>query len=760
MKHSLEFFRDEINNGFYVPTQVKIAWATSLDVLSEIDRICKKYNIIYFADWGTILGAVRHGGFVPWDDDLDICMLRADYCRFREVADAELPEQYCIHDYERQEDHWLFLSRVVNRRHISFDENDLSKNYNYPWLTGIDIFIKDYLYPEPEKEKERCDEILRIIAVADGITENSMNPASINSELKSICRKYSVTLPSINDRRRLSIALYALAEKQMARVPKSDAKEIGQIFPFILKGYKGEPKELYETIVRLPFEDTTIPVPSQYNKALASRYGNYNEIRKVWSGHTYPAFEGQKALFEESSKVSLPHFTYNPKAAKRTSVDTSGSLKTMAKECLQGLNALYTDSCNILSEADSYIDLLGCLEKMQQLAVDLGTLIENVKGEKNPHTVAIVSVLETLCEDIYTCSQAMEDYETLSDYLTSIESTLSKLETSLADHLLKRREVLFLPIGTKEWTTLSKIYWRVANESDVDTVVVPLPLFTKDYFGRPTMSMEKIREQASFDMYPKDLPLYNWGNYDLALHCPEVIYIQFPYDGENPYLSIPQAYYAQNLRQYTEELIYVTIGQTSEFGINDVTDQSNLKYYVTAPAIIYADRVLVQSENIKKQYIHALSEFAGDDTLKMWQARIQADPSPFETAQNTDNSYHKRLLYCISLYEFTEHIDNFEEIIDGRLITLTGSSDKVSVSLCFYPKEFNCSDPTLLNRINTLREQICLNAKERGIEAIPLPCENLFSFVGEFDAYYGSSSPLVHIFTEQKKPVMISNYDI
>ena len=94
MKHSIDFFRDAIRYGFYVPTQVKIAWAASLDVLSEIDRICQKHGITYFADWGTILGAVRHGGFVPWDDDLDICMLRADYNRFREVADTELPPSY------------------------------------------------------------------------------------------------------------------------------------------------------------------------------------------------------------------------------------------------------------------------------------------------------------------------------------------------------------------------------------------------------------------------------------------------------------------------------------------------------------------------------------------------------------------------------------------------------------------------------------------------------------------------------------------
>lgn len=91
MGHSIDFFKDEIRNGFYIPTAIKQAWAADLDVLAENDRICKKHDIKYFADWGTFLGAVRHGGYVPWDDDLDICMLRDDYIKFRSVADEELP---------------------------------------------------------------------------------------------------------------------------------------------------------------------------------------------------------------------------------------------------------------------------------------------------------------------------------------------------------------------------------------------------------------------------------------------------------------------------------------------------------------------------------------------------------------------------------------------------------------------------------------------------------------------------------------------
>ena len=98
MENTLEFLKDEIRSGFYIPTTLKQAWLGQLLVLEQIDRICEKYNISYFADWGTFLGAVRHGGFVPWDDDLDICMKRPDYDRFKEIALKELAEGDCRHD--------------------------------------------------------------------------------------------------------------------------------------------------------------------------------------------------------------------------------------------------------------------------------------------------------------------------------------------------------------------------------------------------------------------------------------------------------------------------------------------------------------------------------------------------------------------------------------------------------------------------------------------------------------------------------------
>ncbi len=316
---SVEFYRDEVRCGFYIPTAVKQAWAANLVVLSEIDRICEKYGISYFADWGSILGAVRHGGYVPWDDDLDICMKRDDYERFRAVADAELPGEFAIHDYKTKENHRLFLARVVSPDRISFSEAHLQRYHNFPYISVVDIFILDYLYRDPAEERKRCEEVKRLIAVADGIWDGKLSAESIAREIRAFEEKYGVSLGydrSVSARE-MGIKLYALAEQQMKRVPADAATQVGQIFPWILKGGQGQPKTWYEKAVRLPFEHTTIPVPACYHEVLKRRYGEYLVPKKVWSGHNYPYFEGQRKNLQAVSDFELPEFRFHASCSEK-----------------------------------------------------------------------------------------------------------------------------------------------------------------------------------------------------------------------------------------------------------------------------------------------------------------------------------------------------------------------------------------------------------------------------------------------------------
>ena len=85
------YFQGEIRDDFYTEPMMKCAWAAEIEVLEVVAEICNRHNIQYFADYGTLLGAVRHKGFIPWDDDIENSMFRSEYERFLKIAPAELP---------------------------------------------------------------------------------------------------------------------------------------------------------------------------------------------------------------------------------------------------------------------------------------------------------------------------------------------------------------------------------------------------------------------------------------------------------------------------------------------------------------------------------------------------------------------------------------------------------------------------------------------------------------------------------------------
>ena len=85
MEFSHEYFDDEIREDFYVSGLMKRLWAANLEVISDVAKVCDNFNFRWFADYGTLLGAVRHGGCIPWDDDLDFFMTRIDYVKLPEL---------------------------------------------------------------------------------------------------------------------------------------------------------------------------------------------------------------------------------------------------------------------------------------------------------------------------------------------------------------------------------------------------------------------------------------------------------------------------------------------------------------------------------------------------------------------------------------------------------------------------------------------------------------------------------------------------
>ena len=140
-----EFYREEIRCDYTVSTEMKQVWAIELDLLSELDRVCNKHDIKYCADGGTLLGAVRHKGFIPWDNDLDIAMLRSEFEKLNKVASTEFKAPYFWQTEETDPGSARGHAQLRNSDTTAIikAEYDHQKNNNFNQGIFIDIFPFD-----------------------------------------------------------------------------------------------------------------------------------------------------------------------------------------------------------------------------------------------------------------------------------------------------------------------------------------------------------------------------------------------------------------------------------------------------------------------------------------------------------------------------------------------------------------------------------------------------------------------------------------
>ncbi len=110
-----------------------------LDMLIIIDGICKKHNIKYWISDGTLLGAVRHGGFIPWDDDLDISMMWKDYKRFIEIVETELPQNLILQTHKKDRGYVAPYAKIRDLNSAIVERDNWDINYRYRGIY-IDIF--------------------------------------------------------------------------------------------------------------------------------------------------------------------------------------------------------------------------------------------------------------------------------------------------------------------------------------------------------------------------------------------------------------------------------------------------------------------------------------------------------------------------------------------------------------------------------------------------------------------------------------------
>lgn len=234
--------------GFAMKKEVlEKLWQHELKILDEIDRICKKHDITYFIMWGTLIGAVRHKGFIPWDDDIDINMPMKDYKKFLKVAPKELSDEYFLQTSKTDKYHPTYFAKVRLNNTAFYSKED--KNQNKHHGIFVDIFP---LYNCNDSEsifskiRKRFSGML-ILAVA-GKRENS-----------AIGNRFLKMLPD-----RLLCWLRDMSLNTHGKMYSTGGYVFG--------------KQDFLPSVNVEFCGKMYPAPNQYDKVLRIMYGNYMQL--------------------------------------------------------------------------------------------------------------------------------------------------------------------------------------------------------------------------------------------------------------------------------------------------------------------------------------------------------------------------------------------------------------------------------------------------------------------------------------------------
>ncbi len=281
-----------------VTTQMKEIWAVELDLLAEFQRVCDKYNIRYFASGGTLLGAVRHKGFIPWDDDLDIEMFREDYIKLCEVGPKEFKKPYVFQNEYTESGSLRGFSKLRNSQTTAIYEHEKYKCFgSYDKGIFIDIFPLDSILDDKEeqrKKKKRANKWCKAyLACIDIYFHRHESKDSFIGNLKEILRpllffpckwlktwlhrKYEEACSLGNDIQTKKVAIYCIFNKRTIH-HRID----------------------YEDSVIMDFEFLKVPVPIHYDHWLTNAFGDWHQFIKGGSLH------GENALFYDTNKPFKP----------------------------------------------------------------------------------------------------------------------------------------------------------------------------------------------------------------------------------------------------------------------------------------------------------------------------------------------------------------------------------------------------------------------------------------------------------------------
>ena len=812
MDYPHKFFEDEVREGFYIMGEVKRAWAAQIEVLHVIDKICKKHNIRWWADNGTLLGTIRHGGYIPWDDDLDICMLRDDYFKFKQVAKDELPEGFFCLTLTDEDPFYEYLMRVVNGKKFNFDEDFLKKFYDCQYPVGIDIFPLDYVAQDPQNEKTRKEIALQLMACGDSIEEDDKTADNDPEFTKLIIAVEKLCGQKIDKSRPMKQQMFMAAEILFTLYGSEGATEV-VLMPYWLQYNDHKyPIDCFRELVMMPFEHIEIPVPVEYDRVLRIEYGDYMKLYKAGGVHNYPFFEQLEDLLIERIDKYYFRYKFNPDDIKNDERNNKLTTKKQVVNYIAMTGEAHEAIVLMASQGklDVACDLLAAC---QESTINIGNLLEAAYGEG----FGAVSILEEYCESVYQLYQAIAGGEFGSEDAVGIAGFLSdifgRMKQILKEEVIDRKEIVFIPYRADYWSSMEGMWKQAVKDGSYDVYVVPVPYYKK------TARSELTDMYYEGDEFPEYVDVTDYKDYSFEKRHPDIIVTQNAFDECNYVISLGNEHYSRNLRKHTEKLVYVQPFIIDEIEGEDSKAWKTLDYFCAVPGVVRADKVIVQSEQMRETYIKRLTKLAGENTADIWKEKVQGisamvwcellgiafndkdeeEPTACEKKVRTsyDNSECKEdridknsddrfefkkgiidklpdewkkiiikpngdikkiILYNVSVASFAQ---NSEKIIPKIEHTLEVFEDAVDdVAVIWY---VNPHLQRVLKKINLLLkdkfEKITKRYKSEGW-GIYAETKTYDDLVELADAFYGDPGNMAHMMRNDKRPVMLQNIDV
>jgi lipopolysaccharide cholinephosphotransferase len=264
---------EEIRCDFLVTQKRKGIWNVQLEMLGVLLSVCKKYDIKIFAVAGTMLGAVRHKGYIPWDDDIDMAMCRKDFEKLIEIGSSEFSYPYFLQTAINDTDYYSPLIRLRDSRTTAIIRNGSHDDWGRNCNNGIyiDIFPLDGLTENSFKRKLQFFQVRFLnmimrerVYIEKGRFMSSFRHTLIKSlisekNLKRIYKKYNRVC-----------SRYSYLTEKVALIQ-------GSVFN---KAYYWYYEDISDTVLT-EFENIMIPIPKGFQRCLSIQYGDYMKLPPI-----------------------------------------------------------------------------------------------------------------------------------------------------------------------------------------------------------------------------------------------------------------------------------------------------------------------------------------------------------------------------------------------------------------------------------------------------------------------------------------------